>query len=132
MTTRSGQPDDGIDAATVRRVAHLARLGLDEAELLRSAEQLGTILQHFRTLQAVDTTGVEPLVNSLGDSGLPAADVIAPFPQPRATLLPLTAHGREGFFVVPAVLDTDFGADRPAARAAALDVSPEDDPGADG
>jgi aspartyl-tRNA(Asn)/glutamyl-tRNA(Gln) amidotransferase subunit C len=122
----------GIDAATVARVAQLARLGLDAAELARTAAQLDTILQHFRALQGVDTTGVEPLVHALDSSGEPAADVIAPFPQPRATLLSLTEHAREGFFVVPAVLDTDFGDDDKPARPAAIDLSPEDDPGADG
>ncbi len=131
MNTRSGQSDHGIDTATVRRVAHLARLGLDEAEIQRTAEQLGTILGHFHALQAVDTTGVEPLVHALGDSGVPAADVIVPFPQPRSSLLALTAHGREGFYVVPAVLDTDFGVDDAPAPATSSAHSPDEDPGAD-
>ncbi|HTE06372.1 MAG TPA: Asp-tRNA(Asn)/Glu-tRNA(Gln) amidotransferase subunit GatC [Planctomycetota bacterium] len=143
-------PGGDIDAATVARVAQLARLGLDAPELERTAAQLGTILAHFRALQSVDTTGVEPLVHALEAGGEPALDAIVAFPQPRAALLALTDHAREGFFVVPAVLDTDFGAEdaagspgagsasgsgRPAGRPArpAGDRSPDDDdPGADG
>jgi aspartyl-tRNA(Asn)/glutamyl-tRNA(Gln) amidotransferase subunit C len=151
MARPSDRTEPQIDAATAARVAQLARLGLDEAELRRTAEQLGGILGHFRALQGVDTSGVE-VVQAGAAPGAPGADVIEPFPQPRSTLLPLTAHAREGFFVVPAVLDTDFGEERSPARPAAggdaghhasphaghepgNDASPgawtDDDPGAD-
>lgn len=98
------------DPELVRRVARLARLGLPPSEMTAAAGQLTTILGHFRALQDVDTAGVEPLVHAVDRPGEAAADTIVAFPDPRRSLLPLTAHAREGFFVVPRVLDADFGA----------------------
>ena len=45
---------------TVRRIARLARLELDDATLELLRRQLGDILGYVEQLDAVDTTGVEP------------------------------------------------------------------------
>ncbi|MHC4844817.1 MAG: Asp-tRNA(Asn)/Glu-tRNA(Gln) amidotransferase subunit GatC [Planctomycetota bacterium] len=103
-----------IDPQIVQRVAELARLGLSEAELSAASAKLQGILAHFEALQAVDTEGVEPLVHAIETPGAPGDDEARDFPDPRHTLLPLTDHAREGFFVVPRVLDTE-GGDAPAA-----------------
>jgi aspartyl-tRNA(Asn)/glutamyl-tRNA(Gln) amidotransferase subunit C len=103
-------PTSASDPELVRRVARLARLGLPPPELSAAGSQLATILGHFRALQEVDTRGVEPLVHAVDRPGEAAADVVNPAPDPRRHLLPLTTHAREGFFVVPRVLDADFGA----------------------
>ncbi|ONG58767.1 asparaginyl/glutamyl-tRNA amidotransferase subunit C [Pseudoroseomonas deserti] len=50
-----------LDTATVRRVASLARLRVEEAELPRLEAELNGILGWIEQLQAVDTTGVEPM-----------------------------------------------------------------------
>jgi aspartyl-tRNA(Asn)/glutamyl-tRNA(Gln) amidotransferase subunit C len=97
-----------IDAALVRRVAHLARLGLDEPELLAVTSQLASVLEHFAALQGVDTEGVPPLAHPLDTPGRAVPDRPDRRPDPRGTLLPLTRHAREGFYVVPRVLDADF------------------------
>ena len=98
-----------IDPDLVRRVARLARLGLPPAELAAARSQLATILGHFQALQEVDSHGVEPLVHALEQPGEAAADAVAAHPDPRGSLLPLTRFAREGFFVVPRVVDADFG-----------------------
>jgi aspartyl-tRNA(Asn)/glutamyl-tRNA(Gln) amidotransferase subunit C len=104
-----------IDPHLVQRVAELARLGLSEQELSAASAELQGILAHFEALQAVDTTGVPPLVHALESPGAPADDEARDFPEPRHALLPLTKHAREGFFVVPRVLDTGEGGNAPAA-----------------
>ena len=129
---------DAVDPSLVRRVALLARLGLPPAELDAAGRQLGSILKHFEALQSVDTTGVPPLVHALEAPGVPMPDTLAPFPDPRGTLLSLTEHAREGLFVVPRVLEADFGepaagdksgsgAPRGGAGAAAGGHEPDDD-----
>lgn len=50
-----------LDTATVRRVASLARLRVEEAELPRLEAELNGILGWIEQLQAVDTQGVEPM-----------------------------------------------------------------------
>jgi len=44
-----------------RKLAHLARLQLDDAEVKRFTKELDDILQFFSKLQKVDTTGVTPI-----------------------------------------------------------------------
>lgn len=50
-----------LDTATVRRVAALARIRVEEAELPRLEAELQGILGWVEQLQGVDTTGVEPM-----------------------------------------------------------------------
>ena len=54
---------------TVRRVAELARLALTESEVTQFTGQLTQILGYIDQLQAVDTTGVEPMVTALAEPG---------------------------------------------------------------
>jgi aspartyl-tRNA(Asn)/glutamyl-tRNA(Gln) amidotransferase subunit C len=49
----------------VLHIARLARLGLAEAEIDKFSEQLSNLLEHFRVLQQVDTTGVPPTAQSI-------------------------------------------------------------------
>ncbi|MGE5673270.1 MAG: Asp-tRNA(Asn)/Glu-tRNA(Gln) amidotransferase subunit GatC [Mycobacterium leprae] len=49
----------------VEHVAHLARLGLSEAELESFTEQLSRILLHIENLNRVDTANVEPTYQSV-------------------------------------------------------------------
>lgn len=122
-------PDEpAVDAALAAAVAHLARLGLPESERRAAAAQLAGILGHFRALQDVDTRGVAPLVHTLEARGVPAADEAAPMPDARTRLLGLAPHAREGFLVVPRVMDADFGPDEPAAGADP-DPADEESPG---
>ena len=54
--------DSGLDLATVQKVANLARLKISDAEAMAIAGQLSAVLENFKQLAAVDTTGIEPLV----------------------------------------------------------------------
>ena len=50
-----------LDTATVRRVASLARIRVEEAELPRLQSELNGLMGWIEQLKAVDTQGVEPL-----------------------------------------------------------------------
>ncbi|HTU56341.1 MAG TPA: Asp-tRNA(Asn)/Glu-tRNA(Gln) amidotransferase subunit GatC [Acetobacteraceae bacterium] len=50
-----------LDPATVRRIARLARLRLDEAEVARLEGELGGILAWVEQLGEVDVSAVEPM-----------------------------------------------------------------------
>ncbi len=52
-----------IDTATVRKMAHLARLELDESVEQEMITSMSEILDWVEQLDEVDTTGVEPLTN---------------------------------------------------------------------
>jgi aspartyl-tRNA(Asn)/glutamyl-tRNA(Gln) amidotransferase subunit C len=50
-----------LDTATVRRIAKLARIRVDEAEVTKLQTELNAILGYVEQLNEVDVTGVEPL-----------------------------------------------------------------------
>ncbi len=52
-----------MDKETVRKVAGLARIQMDDAELETMAPQLSKIIDWIEQLAEVDTDNVEPLAN---------------------------------------------------------------------
>jgi aspartyl-tRNA(Asn)/glutamyl-tRNA(Gln) amidotransferase subunit C len=61
-----------LDAATVKRVANLARLRLEPEEAARLEGELNAILGWIELLLAVDTAGVEPMAGgNPGGASLP-------------------------------------------------------------
>lgn len=53
-----------LDPATVRRIAKLSRLHLDEADVPRLQNELGSILTWIEQLNEVDVDGVAPLTGA--------------------------------------------------------------------
>ena len=93
-----------IDAATVRRVAHLARIKTPEDRLEPLAAELNGILHWIEQLNEVDVDGVEPMTSNVHQplrlrddavtDGNKVADVLGNAPK-----------SADGFFVVPKVVD---------------------------
>ncbi len=52
-----------VDANTVRRIAHLARIGVAEDEIEHLRGELNSILAFVAQLEEVDVTGVEPMTS---------------------------------------------------------------------
>jgi aspartyl-tRNA(Asn)/glutamyl-tRNA(Gln) amidotransferase subunit C len=52
-----------VDADTVRRVAHLARIAVAEDEVEHLRAELNAILAFIEQLAAVDVEGVEPMTS---------------------------------------------------------------------
>jgi aspartyl-tRNA(Asn)/glutamyl-tRNA(Gln) amidotransferase subunit C len=52
-----------VDAETVRRIAHLARIAVAEDEVAHLQGELNAILAWVEQLQAVDVGGVEPMTS---------------------------------------------------------------------
>jgi aspartyl-tRNA(Asn)/glutamyl-tRNA(Gln) amidotransferase subunit C len=93
-----------IDAATVRKVAKLARLSEPEERLEPLARELNGIMTWIEMLAEVDVEGVEPMASAV-DLKLPLReDVVTEGGDPRRVLAnaPLS---RDNFFVVPKVVE---------------------------
>ena len=88
----------------VLHIARLARIALTEEEINRLSEQLSNLLEHFETLQQVDTAGVIPTAQSVALQSVMRDDEVAPsFP---AGDVLANAPKREGdCFRVRAVLE---------------------------
>lgn len=52
-----------VDVATVRRIAHLARIAVDEGEVDHLRSELNAILAFVEQLSEVDVDGVEPMTS---------------------------------------------------------------------
>ena len=53
-----------LDPATIRRIAKLARLHVEDADVPRLLDELNGILGWIEQLNAVDVEGVEPLTGA--------------------------------------------------------------------
>ena len=93
-----------VDLATVKRVAHLARIAVPEADLPKLQGELNAILGFVEQLNEVNVDGVEPMTSvtpmemkkrqDVVTDGNKAADIVANAP---AT--------EENFFLVPKVVE---------------------------
>ena len=92
-----------IDTTTVKKIARLARLDIEEARADAMSAELSTIMGFVEQLQAVDVTGVEPLL-SVSQATLPRrADVVTDGNYVDA-ILKNAPEKKQGFFVVPKVV----------------------------
>jgi len=93
-----------VDADTVRRIAHLARIAVSDDEAAHLQGELNTILAWVEQLQEVDVAGVEPMTSvtpmtmkmrkdEVTDGGKPA-DIVKNAPQ-----------SDDNFFLVPKVIE---------------------------
>jgi len=93
-----------IDTDTARKVAHLARIRVAEADLPALAGEFNAILGFIAQLDEVDVDGVEPMVSVTPMQLRLRADVVTEGGQP-ARVLSNAPDAREGFFAVPKVVE---------------------------
>jgi aspartyl-tRNA(Asn)/glutamyl-tRNA(Gln) amidotransferase subunit C len=93
-----------VDAATVRRIAHLARIAVAEGEVEHLQGELNAILAFVEQLSEVNVEGVEPMTSvtpmelkkrpdGVTDGGIPD-DIVRNAPA-----------SEDHFFVVPKVVE---------------------------
>lgn len=93
-----------IDRDQVRKVAHLARLQLTEAEEAEFTVQLNSILDYFQQLAEIDTTDVPPTFRAVDISNVMRPDVLMTDVDREALLN--EAPDRDGdFFRVPKIIN---------------------------
>ena len=65
-----------VDAATVRRIAHLARIAVADDEVPHLQGELNAILAFVEQLSEVDVEGVEPMTSVIPMEMKKRADVV--------------------------------------------------------
>ena len=93
-----------IDTDTARRVAHLARIRVEEDRLPGLAEEFNAILGFIEQLGEVDVDGVEPMTSVTPQRLKRREDVVTDGNQQDAVLAN-APDAREGFFAVPKVVE---------------------------
>lgn len=93
-----------LDRSDVEKIAHLARLQIAEQDIPQYTENLTNILQLVDQLQAVNTTGVEPMAHPLDAVQRLRADDVTE-PDQRAQLQAHAPAVEDGLFLVPRVIE---------------------------
>ena len=93
-----------IDAATVRKVARLARIHEPDDRLETLAAELNGILAWIEQLDAVDVEGVEPMTSAIAVA-LPMREDVVSDGGDAAKVLSNAPKSADGFFVVPKVVE---------------------------
>ena len=93
-----------VDQATVRRVAHLARIAVREDELAALQGELNAILSFVEHLSALDTSGVEPMTGVVPQA-LPMRDDVVTDGHYPEKILANAPETEGGFFTVPKVVE---------------------------
>ena len=65
-----------VDAATVRRIAHLARIAVAESEVEHLQGELNAMLAFVEQLQEVNVDGVEPMTSVMPMAMKKRTDVV--------------------------------------------------------
>jgi aspartyl-tRNA(Asn)/glutamyl-tRNA(Gln) amidotransferase subunit C len=95
-----------IDEATVRHIAHLARLKLSDAEIARFSTQLSDIIAYADQLNQLDTTGVAPTAHPLPVHNVFREDVPTE-PLGAERVLANAPQAEAGCFALPKVLEQE-------------------------
>ena len=93
-----------IDIDTARRVAHLARIAVNEDDLPALAGELSNILTFMEQLNEVDVDGVEPMTSVTPMRLKRREDVVTEGNMPEK-VMSNAPDAREGFFAVPKVVE---------------------------
>ena len=93
-----------IDAETVRRIAHLARVAVADDEVERLRGEINAILSFVEQLSEVNVEGVEPMTSVIPMAMVQRPDAVTDGNNADAVMQ--NAPEREGnFFVVPKVVE---------------------------
>ena len=95
-----------ITSADVRHVAHLARLEISEARLVKLTGQLESILEYVAKIGEVDVANVEPMAHALPLYNVLREDVVEPS-LPVEMVLQNAPEVDGRFFKVPKVIGGD-------------------------
>lgn len=99
-----GFSDVTLTIDDVQRMAHLARLGLDEAALQPLVADLSAVLSLVETMNDADTTGVEPMAHPVNAVLRLRPDDVTETDL-RDQLMAPAPQVEDGYFLVPRVIE---------------------------
>lgn len=93
-----------VDQAAVRRIAHLARIAVSEAEVPHLESEINAILAFVEELAKVDVEGVEPMTSVI-PMKLPMREDVVTDGEIQQLILANAPLSEDGFFIVPKVVE---------------------------
>lgn len=93
-----------VDQASVRRIAHLARVKVNDAEVPHLQDELNAILAFVEELASVNVEGIEPMTSVLPTVMKKRADVVTDGAIPDKVVANAPVSD-DHYFVVPKVVE---------------------------
>jgi aspartyl-tRNA(Asn)/glutamyl-tRNA(Gln) amidotransferase subunit C len=93
-----------VDAATVRRIAHLARIAVADDEVVHLQDELNAILAFVEQLSEVEVAGVEPMTSVTPMTMKKRPDLVTDGGDPESILKNAPAR-EDHYFLVPKVVE---------------------------
>jgi aspartyl-tRNA(Asn)/glutamyl-tRNA(Gln) amidotransferase subunit C len=93
-----------IDSDDVQKIAHLARLQVDDNKIDEYANQINNVLSLVEEMQAVDTTGIEPMSHPMHLTQRLREDIVTETNQ-RDLMQQGAPAVENGLFTVPKVIE---------------------------
>ncbi len=93
-----------LEPSEVEKIAHLARLAIDPADVPEYARNLSAILAFVEQLEAVDTEGVAPMAHPLDMAQRMRPDEVTETDQ-RERFQAIAPAVEDGLYLVPRVIE---------------------------
>jgi aspartyl-tRNA(Asn)/glutamyl-tRNA(Gln) amidotransferase subunit C len=93
-----------LTASDVKKIAHLARLGIDEQQIEHYAQDLSKLLDLMTQMGQQDTNGVSPMAHPLDQMQRLRPDAVTESDQ-REAFQAIAPQTEAGLYLVPKVID---------------------------
>ena len=93
-----------LDSSEVKKIAHLARLAIDESDIPQYAHNLSNILQLVEQMNAVATEQVSPMAHPLDENQRLRDDAVTETNQ-REHFQAVAPQTENGLYLVPKVIE---------------------------
>lgn len=93
-----------LDKSDVEKIAHLARLGIDNDDIPEFAGNLSNILTFVEQMSSIDTDGIEPMAHPLDMVQRLREDVVSETNQ-REHFQSIAPETENGLYLVPKVIE---------------------------
>ncbi len=93
-----------LERSDVEKIAHLARLAIDEEQIPAYARELSKILELVEQMNAVDTSGVVPMAHPLEVAQRLRPDDVTE-PDERERFQSIAPAVEDGLYLVPKVIE---------------------------
>ncbi len=93
-----------LTLADVHRIAHLARIEIDDAAAREVHQKLEAIFAMINELQAIDTAGIEPMAHAM-DVKLPLREDVVTAADEHALFQREAPAVQDGLYLVPRVVE---------------------------
>jgi aspartyl-tRNA(Asn)/glutamyl-tRNA(Gln) amidotransferase subunit C len=102
--TQHGAYTMSLTASDVKKIAHLARLGIDEQQIEHYAQDLSKLLDLMTQMGQQDTNGVSPMAHPLDQMQRLRPDAVTESDQ-RDAFQAIAPQTEAGLYLVPKVID---------------------------